>query len=200
MACLEVVAAGARELSSDQYLAVNLSPRTLETDLFRPMDIVAIWARNGIKADRIVLEVTEREAIEDLDRLGRNLAACRALGMRIAADDVGAGNAGLRLLSQVPFDIVKIDLSLVQGGVLRDASRAVLCALGDLADRWNATVVAEGLETAQQLAAVRELGFSAAQGYLLGRPSTRLLAERVDIGALMASDLTPQLLLATAET
>ena len=58
--------------------------------------------------------------------------------MRLAADDVGAGNAGLRLLSEIHFDIVKVDLSLVQGGILHDPSHGVLRALQELAARWNA--------------------------------------------------------------
>ena len=83
----------------------------------------------------------------------------------------GAGNAGLRLLSQLRFDIVKIDLSLVQGGALHDASLEVVRTLRDLADRWGALVVAEGIETPAQLDVVRSLGIGAGQGYLLGRPT-----------------------------
>ena len=90
--------------------------------------------------------------------------------MRIAADDVGAGNAGLRLLSQLRFDIVKIDLSLVQGGVVRATSQEVVLTLKDLADRWGALVIAEGVETVEQLEFVRSLGIRAGQGYLLGVP------------------------------
>ena len=71
--------------------------------------------------------------------------------MRLAADDVGAGNAGLRLLSQLRFDIVKIDLSLVQGGAVREPSLEVVRTLRDLADRWGALVIAEGIETPAQL-------------------------------------------------
>jgi EAL domain-containing protein (putative c-di-GMP-specific phosphodiesterase class I) len=92
--------------------------------------------------------------------------------MRIAADDVGAGNAGLRLLSQIKFDIVKIDLSLVQQGPFQESSLAVLRALMDLATRWGSKIVAEGIETEEQLEMVRELGIGAAQGYLFGRPDT----------------------------
>ena len=91
--------------------------------------------------------------------------------MRLAADDVGAGNAGLRLLSEIQFDIVKIDLSLVQGGSAHDPSHAVLRALQELAGQWGASVVAEGVETAEQLAVRAGLGISAGQGYLLGRPT-----------------------------
>ena len=100
--------------------------------------------------------------------------------MRIAADDVGAGNAGLRLLSQIRFDIVKIDLSLVQEGAERDSSRAVLRSLRDLASRWGASVIAEGLETAGQLRTIRELGVTAGQGYLLARPMPRPRLTSID--------------------
>ncbi len=110
-------------------------------------------------------------------------------GFRLAADDVGAGNAGLRLLSEIQFDIVKIDLSLVQGGVLHDPSFAVLRALQELAARWHATIVAEGVETSDQLAAIRSIDIMAGQGYLLGRPRRQRGVEPVDIEGLLPGGL-----------
>ena len=107
--------------------------------------------------------------------------------MRIAADDVGAGNAGLRLLAQLRFDIVKIDLSLVQGGTVRATSQEVVRTLKDLADRWGALVIAEGVETPEQLAFVRSLGIRAGQGYLLGRPAEQPGREAVDLDRLARS-------------
>jgi EAL domain-containing protein (putative c-di-GMP-specific phosphodiesterase class I) len=135
----------------------------------------------------VVLELTERAAIEDMDRVARAIDACRAAGMRLAADDVGAGNAGLRLLSQLRFDIVKIDLSLVQGGAVRATSQEVVRTLKDLADRWGALVIAEGVETPEQLEFVRSLGIRAGQGYLLGRPSDSPTTEPVDLARLASS-------------
>jgi diguanylate cyclase (GGDEF)-like protein len=187
LACLETVAAGADLPDSDAYLSVNLSPRTLESNLFRVGELKAIFGRHGIPLDRIVLELTEREQVEDLDQLRMNVQACRRAGMRLAADDVGAGNAGLRLLSEVHFDIVKIDLSLVQGGTVQDPSHAVLRALQELAVQWKASVVAEGVETAPQLSVIRSLGITAGQGYLLGRPASTIVAEPVDLAELEAS-------------
>jgi len=187
-ACLEVVAEGAGVLEEDVYLSVNLSPRTLESELFHPSDVTTIFARRGISPRQIVIELTEREEVQDLDGLRRNAAACRRAGFRLAADDVGAGNAGLRLLSEIQFDIVKIDLSLVQGGVLHDPSFAVLRALQELAARWHATVVAEGVETSDQLAAIRSIGIVAGQGYLLGRPRSLRAAEGLDIESLLPLD------------
>ena len=185
MACLEIVANGCQGLEPDLYLSINLSPRTLESDQFHTMDVTKIFHRRGIRPEQLVVEITEREDIQDIDQLRRNAAACRAAGMRLAADDVGAGNAGLRLLSEIHFDIVKIDLSLVQGGIIHDPSHGVLRALQELAARWDAKIVAEGVETGEQLAVIRELGMAAGQGYLLGRPARERRAERLDLDALM---------------
>jgi EAL domain-containing protein (putative c-di-GMP-specific phosphodiesterase class I) len=112
-------------------------------------------------------------------------------GLRLAADDVGAGNAGLRLLSQVQFDIVKIDLSLVQDGVRRLGSRTVLESLRDLAISQKARVVAEGVETSKQLQVIRELDIGAGQGYLLGRPDASVEMTYVDVGRLASGLLIP---------
>ncbi len=188
LACLRVVASAARRGHSG-YLSMNVSPRTLETEEFSPGLLEDIFEDNGLPPERVILELTERESVEDIDRLGRNLGACQKAGMLIAADDVGSGNAGLRLLSQIRFDIVKIDLSLVQGGILRDSSLAVLRSLADLARSWNAIVIAEGIETADQLEVVRSLGMTAAQGYFLGMPSTNLEVEPVDFDKLISLEM-----------
>ena len=188
-ACLQMVVAGAQQMSEDQMLTLNISPRTMEAPHFSAEALLVHLSRYGIARERIVVELTERETVDDIGRLQANLVALQREGIRIAADDVGAGNAGLRLLSQLKFDIVKIDLSLVQEGAERDSSRAVLRSLRDLASRWGASVIAEGLETTSQLRMVRELGLSAGQGYLLGRPSPDTTIAKVDIAAIEAGRL-----------
>ena len=187
MIAIETIAAAAGAVLGDAYLSVNLSPRTLEADQFRVSELVSSLGRHGLTPDRVVLELTEREAIEDVDVLRTNLEACRTAGFRIAADDVGAGNAGLRLLSELEFDIVKIDLSLVQGGVMRDSALAVLSAIQDIAARSSATVVAEGIETVDQLDVIREAGITRGQGYLLAMPASDLQADVVDLDRLVDS-------------
>jgi EAL domain-containing protein (putative c-di-GMP-specific phosphodiesterase class I) len=184
--CVEAVIGGATLPDAECYLAFNMSPRTLETEQFRVSDLLAILTPFGIPPSRVVLEITEREAIEDMARLRQNLERCRAAGIRIAADDVGAGNAGLRLLSEVRFDIVKIDLSLVQRGALRDSALAVLRAIRDIGRQSGAVVVAEGIETADQLEVVRMLDLVAGQGYLLDMPSPEIRAHALDLESLLA--------------
>ncbi|MEP7379698.1 MAG: EAL domain-containing protein [Chloroflexota bacterium] len=189
LSCLHAVIAGARHMPADQMLSINISPRTLEAPHFSAEALTTLLGRYSIAVDRVVVELTERETVEDLNRLQANLGALQRLGLRVAADDVGAGNAGLRLLSQIRFDIVKIDLSIVQEGTERDSSRAVLRSLRELAARWQADVIAEGLETASQLRLVRELGISAGQGYLLARPMPEPNLRTVDVAALEAGGM-----------
>jgi diguanylate cyclase (GGDEF)-like protein len=187
IACLNTVMETAARLRLPGSLTVNISPRTMEMDDFSIHALLRIIVRHGLDPRHVVLELTEREAVEDIGRLRRAVEACRVAGIKLAADDVGAGNAGLRLLSQLRFDIVKIDLSLVQGGAVREASLEVVRTLHDLADRWGALVVAEGIETPAQLEVVRSLGIGAGQGYLLGRPTDRPSIEPIDLEGLTRS-------------
>jgi diguanylate cyclase (GGDEF)-like protein len=183
--CVETLVGGAGRLAPDQTLSLNLSPHTLEAPEFSVATLVRMLEAAAFDPRRVVLELTERQAITDIDALRRHLTACQAAGFRIAVDDVGAGNAGLRLLSQLHFDTVKIDLSLVHAGARREASLAVLRSLSELAERWGAKAVAEGVETASQLRMVRDLGLAEVQGYLLGAPSPSVELREVDLGVLM---------------
>jgi diguanylate cyclase (GGDEF)-like protein len=191
LACLEIVIAGATAIPAPLLVTLNISPRTLEAPEFGAARLINMLEHAGFPTDRAILEVTEREVIGDVPRVVSVLERCRAAGIRIAADDVGAGNAGLRLLSQFRFDVVKIDLSLVQAGTGHETVRAVLGSLVDLARRWGALVVAEGVETQAHLAMASELAIDAGQGYLLGRPGDRVDLERVDIAALLAPSDDP---------
>jgi diguanylate cyclase (GGDEF)-like protein len=184
LASLETVLAGSRGLDERCYLSVNLSPRSLEAGAFSPSELLSLARRHGIQPDRLVVELTEREAVEDLVRLRAAMESLRRHGARMAADDVGSGNAGLRLLSELSFDIIKIDLSLVQAGADHEPADAVMRALRDLALRRGQTILAEGVETPAQLDAVLGLGFDAAQGYLLGRPVPAMAAGTLDLAAL----------------
>jgi diguanylate cyclase (GGDEF)-like protein len=191
LACLAAVIAGATAIPAPLLVTLNISPRTLEAPEFGAARLINMLDHAGFPADRVILEITEREVIHDVPRVVSVLERCRAAGIRIAADDVGAGNAGLRLLSQFHFDVVKIDLSLVQAGTGRETVRSVLSALVDLARRWGALVVAEGVETRAQLAMAGELAIDAGQGYLLGRPGDRVDLERIDIAALLEPSTDP---------
>jgi diguanylate cyclase (GGDEF)-like protein len=185
-ACIATIAREARGMSNQQLLSINVSPRFLEAPQFSVEWIINVLVAEGIEPSRVIVELTERENVEDLVRMQRNLTALQRAGVRVAADDVGAGNAGLRLLSQFRFDIVKLDLTLVQDGAQRDSTRAVLRSLRELAARWGSYTIAEGLETIGQLHSVREIGVAAGQGYLLSRPMQSPNLMRVDLNLIEA--------------
>jgi diguanylate cyclase (GGDEF)-like protein len=192
LACIEAVVNGARAIGPDRLLTINLSPRTLEGKDFDAAWLLSSLVRNGISPSRVIVELTEREEVDDLGRLQQTFNLLQQYGLRLAADDVGAGNAGLRLLSQVQFDIVKIDLALVQSGVRRLGARAVLESLRDLALSQNARIIAEGVETARQLQVIRELDLGAAQGFLLGRPDASVDKTFVDVQQLESGVVVPR--------
>lgn len=189
-AALDVVLRGAHSLDDSVTLSVNVSPRTLESAEFSATAFLAILRRHGMPPGRVVLELTERETIRDPERLRVALRGVQNAGVRVAADDVGAGNAGLRLLSQFQFDVVKIDLSLVQRAG-DDKTHSVLRSIVEMADRLGATTIAEGVETSSQLRTARRLGITAGQGYLLGRPGPDRDLQWVDIAALEQRDDVP---------
>jgi len=186
-AALEVVLQGAVNVSENLDLNLNVSPRTLESPEFNATVLLAILKRHNVRPERVVVEMTEREAVVNPDRLRSVIQSFQKAGIRLAADDVGAGNAGLRLLSQFKFDVVKIDLSLVQGA-RQDQTMSVLTSLVQLANRWGAVTIAEGVETPTQLRTIRALGITAGQGYLLGRPGTERDIAWIDLDALEARE------------
>ncbi|MEO8208720.1 MAG: EAL domain-containing protein [Chloroflexota bacterium] len=185
-AALDVVLRGITQVPADALLSVNVSPRSFETPEFSAASFLGILRRHDVEPRRILMELTERDAVKDPDRLRATIETLRAAGVRIAADDVGAGNAGLRLLSQFKFDVVKIDLSLVQGAD-RSQTMSVLKSLIELAGRSGSLTIAEGVETAAQLEMIRQLDVDAAQGYLLGRPGAITDSAPLDLDALAAS-------------
>jgi diguanylate cyclase (GGDEF)-like protein len=172
LACVEAIVAGASRLPDDQFLSVNLSPPTFEAPEFNAAALLGILARHGFPSDRLVVELTERQQLNDPERVRTRMEQCRRAGIRFAADDIGAGNAGLRLLAEVRFDILKVDLSLVQRSRSEGQSSAVIGSVVELATRTGALVVAEGVEDAHQVDQLLGLGITAAQGYHLGRPGS----------------------------
>jgi EAL domain-containing protein (putative c-di-GMP-specific phosphodiesterase class I) len=100
-----------------------------------------------------------------------HLSALKGLGVKIVIDDFGTGYSSLSYLQRFPVDLLKVDRSFVAGVAQRGDDAAIVRGVVDLAHRLGLTAVAEGVEDAEQMAALRELGCERAQGYLLGRPA-----------------------------
>lgn len=170
LACVEIIVRGAGAIPSDAFLSVNLSPRTVEAPEFSVAALVGILTRHAFPPHRLVVELTEQQPIEDIVVVRSKLESCRAAGMRLAADDLGAGNAGLRLLSELRFDVLKVDLSLIQRSAGGGPSSDVVESVVGLAARTGALVIGEGIEEEEQLHQLAAMGVAAGQGYHLGRP------------------------------
>jgi EAL domain-containing protein (putative c-di-GMP-specific phosphodiesterase class I) len=131
--------------------------------------------RSGLPANRLILEVTEEEVIEDRRHFARLLDRYRGAGLRIAIDDFGAGYSGLNLLADYQPDYLKIDMHLAQGieadGPRQAIARAIVQACTDL----GIEVVAEGIETPGELAWFEAQGVHLFQGYLFARPAFEAL-------------------------
>ncbi len=136
-----------------------------------------------------MIELTERQEIGDPEKARVRLGACRRAGVRLAADDVGAGNAGLRLLSELRFDLIKVDLGLIQRSVASSASSAVVESVVSLAAHTGALVVGEGIEQPGQIAQLLSLGVRAGQGFLLGRPGS--LPHKLAVPSIAGAALAP---------
>jgi EAL domain-containing protein (putative c-di-GMP-specific phosphodiesterase class I) len=145
------------------YLALNCSHRAAVSE-----ELAALLAPN---ADRLVLEITEHEAIEDYDALVDALAPLRARGTRIAIDDAGAGFASLRHTLLIAPDIVKLDMSLTRGIDGDRTKRALAAAMVAFAEEVGFALVAEGIETGDELEALRALGVGFGQGFFLAEPA-----------------------------
>jgi diguanylate cyclase (GGDEF)-like protein len=161
-------------------LAVNASGRSLrEPDVAQR--VLTVLREEGLDPHRLVLEVTEGVLIDEA--VGARLQRLREAGVRIALDDFGTGWSSLTYLRRFPVDVLKIDRSFVATVADGEGGRAVPAAVLQLAAALRLEVVAEGIETPEQAAALRELGCTTAQGYLLGRPACADdLAEQVRQG------------------
>ncbi|MET0415712.1 MAG: EAL domain-containing protein [Actinoplanes sp.] len=142
------------------HLRLNVSARELREPGFAA-DVAAALAQYGIAADRLTLELNE-------PALDENLPALRALGVRLAFDDFGTGDSPLTLLDDCPVDELKLDPAFTQADP--DGRAPMADAVLQLASTLGMSVVAEGVETAEQADRLRSLGYAAAQGHHLGRP------------------------------
>lgn len=170
LACVEAIVAAAARMPKELFLSVNMSPRTIEAPEFSAQIMLNILARYDFPPDRLVIELTEHQPIAELERVRHKLEACRNAGIRLAADDLGSGNSGLKLLSDLHFDVVKVDLGLIQRSSTSGASSAVVESIVAFASRTGALVIGEGVEQEEQVEQLTQLGVTAAQGYLFSRP------------------------------
>jgi predicted signal transduction protein with EAL and GGDEF domain len=152
-------------------VAINLSP--IQFNDPQIVDIVADALRvTGLTPNRVELEITEGVFLADSDATEDTFARLKKLGVRLVLDDFGTGYSSLGYLRHAPFDKIKIDQSFVRGAAsVSSRNAALIRAIVTLAESLQMDTVAEGVETHDDLALIRELGVAQVQGYIFGRPT-----------------------------
>lgn len=152
------------ELPRGTYVAVNLSAAAICSPSLP--DLLA-----GTDLGQVVVELTEQTGVPDYDAMRERVAWLRGRGGRVAVDDAGAGYAGLQRILEMAPDVIKLDRALLHDVAGDQARQALVSALTWFARRTGATLVAEGVETQEQVVVLRELGVPLGQGFHLGRPA-----------------------------
>lgn len=151
----------------DLVVAVNVSPLQFKADTLLAT-VGSALEKSGLAPSRLELEITESALLDDTSNVLVTLHALRALGVKISMDDFGTGYSSLSYLQKFPFNKIKIDRSFVANS---DAdSRAILKAVSGLGSNLGMAITAEGVETAEQLARIRDQQCTYVQGFLTGRP------------------------------
>ena len=177
LTAIEIARSALPVMPREVYLAVNASPGAI-------LDGRLIEALSALPVERIVLEVTEHAQVADYEALFRVLEPLRVRGMRLAVDDAGAGYSSLQHILRLAPDLIKLDMALTRGIDLDPARRALAAALVAFARDTGSAIIAEGVETASELNALRAIGVGKAQGYFLARPMPLDAAAKLCEGGL----------------
>ncbi|GAB4355548.1 MAG: hypothetical protein Kow0026_14780 [Oricola sp.] len=165
------------EMAPDVKFAFNASPAQLAEPTFAPW-LAQVLERAGLEARRVVIEITEREEIGDIDKARQCIEALRKTGIDVAIDDAGTGHNGLASVQRLGAAVLKIDKLFVDG-IAQDPRAATLVQmLVDVAHEFGMKTVAEGVEDENQLAALKRLGVDEVQGFFLCRPLAGEMATR----------------------
>ncbi|HVG46788.1 MAG TPA: EAL domain-containing protein [Rubellimicrobium sp.] len=151
-------------------VSINFMPNSVYEPAFCLRTTLDAARRTGMPVDRIILEVTEGEQVLDPAHLRNILRTYKSSGLVTAIDDFGAGYSGLNLLADYQPDIIKLDMALTRNIHLDRARRAIVGAVVQVCHALSITPIAEGVETEDELRALRNLGLTLMQGYLFARP------------------------------
>lgn len=152
-------------------LFVNASPTTLVDPQFDVGELLALAEAHGLAPSDLVVEVTESEAVDDLDALAQRADRLRQLGVGVAVDDAGAGHASFRVITRLRPQYIKLDRDLVSHVDSDGARHAFIAAMVRFAREIGSRLIAEGIETEAELACLAGLNVEAGQGWFLARPS-----------------------------
>lgn len=167
----ELAIDGCLRLGSDQKLFINVMAQIMEDPRFSPGRTISLLEEHHLSPRQVVFEITERNSIEDYPSVKRALEHYRSQGYRIAIDDVGAGYSSLQSIVELRPDYMKVDRSIIQHIHNDDVKEHILTTLQEVAGKIGSELIAEGIETGEELDKLVKMGVPYAQGYWLGRPA-----------------------------
>lgn len=162
--------AGAAIGDSDAKLSINFMPNAVYEPRACIRASLAAAARMQFDPRRLMFEFTENERIEDVGHVSHIISEYRRMGFTTALDDFGAGYAGLSLLAKFQTDVIKIDMELLRDIQASQVKQAIVRGLASIAAELGITLLAEGVETEEELAVLRAAGLRLFQGYYFARP------------------------------
>ncbi len=177
----------ARQLPPDALLFINVFPSAMYDPEFQGPSLLRFLDDLGLRPDRVVLEITEKYAIENYTLFAEALQEFTKLGFQIAVDDVGAGYSGLEKIAHLNPRYLKLDRELIKDIDSSYIRREMARALKAFADKIGSTIIAEGIEREAELVALVELGIGYGQGFLLGRPMAAAPSPMATRGAALNS-------------
>jgi EAL domain-containing protein (putative c-di-GMP-specific phosphodiesterase class I) len=171
----------------DTRLSINFMPNAVYEPSACIRASLAAAARVGLRPERIMFEFTEDERIADPRHVERIVAEYKRLGFVTAIDDFGAGHAGLNLLAKFQPDLIKLDMELIRGIATSPARQAIVAGVVGIARALDIAVIAEGIETTDELVMLRAAGIALFQGYLFAKPAVEQLPPIANLEAAQAS-------------
>lgn len=163
-----------KEISRTKKIFINVDPKVILDERYKIGFTKEFLTAHGIDPTHIIFEITERTCVEDYQGFLKVINNYTDQGYEIAVDDTGAGYSGLRMLAEVHPQYIKIDMELVRDIDKKRINQALIKALRDFADATDMKVIAEGIETIEELNTLIGLEVEYGQGYLFQRPAEQL--------------------------
>jgi EAL domain-containing protein (putative c-di-GMP-specific phosphodiesterase class I) len=166
----------ASELAMPSFLSINFMPNAVYRPELCIRTTLEAADKYGFRVDRIILEITESERVDDVAHVREIVDHYKQRGFLTAIDDFGAGYAGLKLLAEIQTDLVKLDMSLIRHIDKDKGRRAITKGILQVCRELSMQVIGEGVEDADEVKTLRDLGVELFQGYYFSTPAFRALA------------------------
>jgi len=172
--CRERAIRGLRHFRSDHLLFLNMEPESIYDPALRSEQIFALLGEADLKPSQVVLEITEHSAVQEYEAFRQMLNYFQFHGFRLAVDDVGSGYSGLKSVAELRPTFLKLDMALIRDIHLHPIKQDLTATITRFSASSGTTLIAEGVETVEELRCLQRIGVRFAQGYLFARPATPL--------------------------